>query len=111
MAYALKAFARPRKVKTPAHLLQIMMLYCGLDQALQTTAGSFTLLEERITDTAIHRRLRACGPWLKALLQTLLPATQTPLTLISSADLHPPRSLEAAVSGNCWIGDSGSRRL
>jgi len=80
MAYEFKAFARPRKLKTPAHLLQVVMLYCGLDQALRTTAGSFTLLEERITDTAIHQRLRACGPWLKALLQTMLPATQTPLT-------------------------------
>ncbi len=80
MAREFKAFARPRKLKTPAQLLQVVMLYCGLDQALRTTAGSFTLLEERITDTAIHQRLRACGPWLKALLQAMLPATQTPLT-------------------------------
>ncbi|MTW23176.1 hypothetical protein, partial [Allochromatium palmeri] len=82
MAYAFKAFARPRKVKTPAHLLQIVMLYCGLDQALRTTAGSFTLLEERITDTAILQRLRACGPWLKALLKAMLPSTKTALTAL-----------------------------
>ena len=44
MAYEFKAFARPRKLKTPAQLLQVVMLYCGLDQALRTTAGSFTLL-------------------------------------------------------------------
>jgi cell fate regulator YaaT (PSP1 superfamily) len=46
MAREFKACARPRKLKTPAQLLQVVMLYCGLDQALRTTAGSFTLLEE-----------------------------------------------------------------
>jgi hypothetical protein len=77
MAYEFKAFTRARKIKTPAQLMQVVMLYCGLDQALRTTAGSFTLLEERITETAIHQRLQACGPWLKALLQKMLPATKT----------------------------------
>ena len=80
MAREFKAFVRPRKLKTPAQLLQVVMLYCGLDQALRTTAGSFTRLEERLAETAIHQRLRACGPWLKALLHTMFPATQTPLT-------------------------------
>jgi hypothetical protein len=74
MAYEFKAFSRGRKVKTPAQLLQVVMLYCGLDLALRTCAGSFSLLEERITDTAIHKRLKACGPWLKALLQAMLPS-------------------------------------
>ena len=37
-------------------------------------AGNFTLLQERITDTAIlHKRLKACGPWLKVMLQRMLP--------------------------------------
>ena len=79
MAYEFKAFTRGRKIKTPALLLQVVMLYCGLDQALRTCAGSFSLLEERITDTAIHKRLRACGPWLKALLQAMLPSAGTAL--------------------------------
>jgi hypothetical protein len=74
IAYEFKAFSRGRKIKTPAQLLQVVMLYCGLGQALRTCAGSFSLLEERITDTAVHRRLRACGPWLKALLQAMLPS-------------------------------------
>jgi hypothetical protein len=38
------------------------MSYCGLDAALRDVAGPFTLLEERLTDTAIHQRLKACGP-------------------------------------------------
>lgn len=77
MAYEFKAFTRSRKIKTPAQLLQVVMLYCGLDHVLRETAGVFTLQEERITDTAIHKRLKACAPWLKALLMKLLPAVKS----------------------------------
>ena len=80
LAYQFKAFVRARKIKSPAQLLQVAMLYCGLDQALRSTAGSFALLQQRITDMAIHRRLKACGPWLKALLHALLPGTATAST-------------------------------
>lgn len=73
MAYEFRAFVRARKIKTPAQLLQVVMLYCGLDETLREVAGNFTLLEVRITDTAIQNRLKACGPWLKALLQSQLP--------------------------------------
>ncbi|MFZ2450731.1 MAG: hypothetical protein WAW36_09460, partial [Methylovulum miyakonense] len=67
MAYEFQAFTRGRKIKTPARLLQVVRLYCGLGNVLRETAGVFTLQEERITDTAIHKRLKACEPWLKAL--------------------------------------------
>ena len=73
LALEFKAFARSRKVKTPAQLLQVVMSYCGVDEVLREVAGHFTLLQERITDTAIHKRLKACGPWLKAMLQRMLP--------------------------------------
>jgi hypothetical protein len=53
------------------------MLYCGMDKALRETAGVFTLLDERVTDTAIHKRLKACAPWVKALLKRLLPCEQS----------------------------------
>jgi hypothetical protein len=97
MAYEFKAFSRGRKIKTPAHLLQVVMLYCGLDQALRTCAGSFSLLEERITDTSIHKRLRACGPWLKALLQAMLPSAGAALTsgrllVVDATSLQGPGS-------------------
>ena len=97
MAYEFKAFSRGRKVKTPAHLLKVAMLYCGLDQALRTCAGSFTLQDERITDTSIHKRLRACGPWLKALLQAMLPSAGTALTsgrllVVDATSLQGPGS-------------------
>lgn len=80
MAYEFRAFTRGRKIKTPAQLLQVIMLYCGLDNVLRETAGVFTLQEERITDTAIHKRLRACEPWLKALLMKMLPTAKSALT-------------------------------
>ena len=55
MAIEFKAFCRARKIKTPAQLLQVVMSYCGLDLVLRETAGTFTLLEESISDTAIHK--------------------------------------------------------
>jgi len=69
----------PGQIKTPAQLLQVVMSYCGLDAVLRETAGQFTLLEERLTDTAIHKRLKACVPWVKALLSRLLGEAARPL--------------------------------
>ena len=72
LAREFKAFCRPRKIKSPADLMQVVMSYCGLDQALREVAGSFTLLQEAISDTAIHKRLKACLPWVKALLKRMM---------------------------------------
>ncbi|OAD22528.1 InsL [Candidatus Thiomargarita nelsonii] len=52
----------------------MVLLYCGLDQSLREVAGHLTLLEERITDEAIRKRLKACEPWVKALLFEMLPS-------------------------------------
>jgi len=76
LAYEFKAFTRSRKIKTPAQLLQVVMLYCGLDAVLREVAGDFVLLCERITDTAIRKRLMACGPWLKAVLRRMTPGLE-----------------------------------
>jgi hypothetical protein len=73
MAREFKAFVRAKKVKTPEHLLRIVLLYCGLDKSLRTVAGTFTVLYEPLTDQAVAERLRACGPWVKALLRQMLP--------------------------------------
>jgi hypothetical protein len=73
LAYEFKAFARARKIKSPAQLMQVVMQYSGIDLVLRETAGNFTLLHERITDTAIEKRLKAYLPWLKALLQNRHP--------------------------------------
>jgi hypothetical protein len=79
LAFEFKAFTRSRKIKTPEQLLQVVMNYCGVDLVLRETAGNFTLLEERISDTAIQKRLKACVPWVKALLGQMLGAAAAPL--------------------------------
>ena len=79
LAIEFKAFARSRKIKTPEQLMQVVMNYCGLDAVLRETAGNFTLLEERISDTAIHNRLKACVPWVKALLTGMMGEAVKPL--------------------------------
>ena len=73
------------------------MIYCGLDNVLRETAGVFTLQEERITDTADHKRLKACEPWLKALLMNLLPTgkslpTSLRLLVVDGSSLQGPDS-------------------
>jgi hypothetical protein len=79
LAIQFKAFCRSRKIKTPEQLMQVVMGYCGLDEVLRETAGNFTLLEERISDTALHKRLKACVPWVKALLSRMMGEAAKPL--------------------------------
>ena len=79
LAIEFKAFTRSRKIKTPGQLMQVVMGYCGLDAVLRETAGNFTLLEERMSDTAIHNRLKACVPWVKALLSRMMGTAAQPL--------------------------------
>jgi hypothetical protein len=76
MAREFKAFVRAKKVKTPAQLLRVVFLYCGLDKSLREVAGTFTALYEAITDQAVAERLRACGPWVQAMLRRMLPLAQ-----------------------------------
>jgi hypothetical protein len=62
---------------------------------LRQAAGNFTLLQERITDTAIHKRLKACGPWLKAWLQRMLPGLdklpgQLRLVIVDGSSVQGP---------------------
>ena len=40
---------------------------------LGQVAGTLTALYEPITDQAVAERLRACGPWIKAVLRQMLP--------------------------------------
>lgn len=80
LAREFKAFVRAKKVKTPAQLFRLVLLYCGLDKSLREVAGTFTALSESITDQSVAERLRACGPWVKALLRQMLAlSAETPL--------------------------------
>jgi hypothetical protein len=73
MAREFKVFVRAKKVKTPAQLLRVVFLYCGLDKSLREVAGTFTALYESMTDQAVAERLRACGPWVQAMRRRMLP--------------------------------------
>ena len=44
-----------------------------MEKPLREVAGTFTALYESITDQAVAERLRACGPWVKAMLGQMLP--------------------------------------
>lgn len=67
-AYEFKAFTRARKIKSPLQLLQVVMLYCGLDLSLRSCAGEVAQLQGYLSDTALKKRLAACVPWVKSLL-------------------------------------------
>jgi hypothetical protein len=68
-----QAFTRARVLKTPEQLLRVVLLYSGLDQSLRTVSATSAQLGQALTDNAVRERLLACGPWLKALLQQMLP--------------------------------------
>src|SRR5262245_51109167 len=73
MARACNAFVRAKKVQTPAPLLRVVCLSGGLDQPLREVAGTFTVLYESMTAQAGAERVRACGPWVQAMLRPLCP--------------------------------------
>src|SRR4029453_6403184 len=73
MARACKAFVRAKKVKPPAQLLRVVFFYCGLDKPWREGAGTFTALYASMTDQAGAERLRACGPWVQAMLRQMFP--------------------------------------
>lgn len=73
MARQFDALVRARKVKTPEQLLRLVFLYCGLDKPLRQVAGTFTALYEPLTDQSVAERLRACNPWVKAVLRQMFP--------------------------------------
>ena len=98
LAREFKAFARSRKIDSTAMLLQVIMMYCGIDLALRATAGNVTLLKEKISDTAIHNRLKACGPWIKALLKEMLPVGEV-----------LPDSLRVLVVDGSTVQGSGAK--
>ncbi len=68
LAYEFKAFTRARKIRSPLQLLQLVMLYCGMDPSLRGCAGEIALMQGYLSDTAVKNRLEACVPWIKALL-------------------------------------------
>lgn len=81
LAREFKAFARARKIKTPAQLFRAVLLFAGLDFTEREVATSLVLVDPTIgglSDEAVHQRLEACQPWLQALLPRLLEREQLP---------------------------------
>lgn len=58
MAYQFKAFARARKVQSPTQLLELVMLYCGLDLSLRNTAAKLAQRQGYISDMGVKKDLR-----------------------------------------------------
>ncbi len=57
-AYEFKAFERARKIKSPLQLLQLVMLYGGLDLSLRSCAGEVAHLQGYLSDTAVKKDWR-----------------------------------------------------
>jgi hypothetical protein len=80
MAREFKAFVRAKKVPTPEQRLRIVFFYCGLDKSWREVAGTLTVLYEAITAQSVAERLRACGPWVQAMLRRMRPLAFTSTT-------------------------------
>lgn len=76
-AYQCKAFVRSRKLKSPLQLLQLVLLYCGLDLSLRSCAGEMAKFQGYLSDTAIMKRLKACVAWIKSLLKSVFGLDKT----------------------------------
>ena len=57
-----KAFARPRKIRSPEQLLERVMLYCGLDFSLRSCAGEVAQWQGYLSDTAVKKDYRLVFP-------------------------------------------------
>jgi hypothetical protein len=55
MAREFKAFARARKIESVLQLLQLVLLYCGLDMSLRSCAGQVAQLQGYLSDTAVKK--------------------------------------------------------
>ena len=57
-AYEFKAFARARKIRSVEQLLQVVLLYGGLDLSLRGCAGQLSQHQGYVSDTAIKKDWR-----------------------------------------------------
>lgn len=100
LARKFKAFARARKIKTVAELMRLVLLFAGLDQSEREIAANLVLVHpeiESLSDQSVHDRLKACLPWLQALLPTLIerrPLPELPagirIRVIDASDITAP---------------------
>lgn len=55
LAYEFKAFTRSRKIRSVEQLLQLVLLYCGLDLSLRSCAAQVAQLQGYLSDTAVKK--------------------------------------------------------
>lgn len=79
LAYELGAFSRARKVRSVKQLLQLILLYCGLDFSLRSSAAQFSRMQGYLSDTAVEKRLRNSVKWVTVLQQLVFQTEQIAL--------------------------------
>lgn len=108
LAYEFKAFERARKIKTPAQLLRVVLLFAALDYSERSIAANLLLVDprlEQLSNQAVRERLAACLPWLHALLPKLIARPELPA-------LPPHKRLLALDASEISApGTSGTWRL
>ena len=79
MARELGAFQRARGVADARALLQVMLIHLGEGCGLRETAARASLAGiAQVSDVALLKRLRSCGPWFEWLAQQLRAAQPQP---------------------------------
>lgn len=71
MAREFQAFTRARKIKTPAQLLRVVLLFAALDYTERDIAANLLLGAPtlgKLSNQAVRDRLAGCLAWLQALL-------------------------------------------
>ena len=78
-AKRLKAFERGRKIGSPADLLRLVLLSCGVGLSYQDTAAALALAGlEPMTRMAVFKRLRKAQAWLQWLVAAMLGGRVSP---------------------------------
>lgn len=62
LAYEFKAFTRSRKIRSVEQLLQLVLLYCGLDLSLRSCAAQVAQLQGYLSDTAVKKDCKPVCP-------------------------------------------------
>ncbi|ROZ58452.1 IS4 family transposase [Ramlibacter sp. WS9] len=79
MARQLGAFQRARGIADARSLLQVMLIHLGEGCGLRETAARASLAGiAQVSDVALLKRLRSCGPWFEWLAQQLRAAQPQP---------------------------------
>jgi hypothetical protein len=108
MARELGAFQRARGVPDVRALLQVMLIHLGEGCGLRETAARAALSGiADVSDVALLKRLRSCGPWFEWLAQALRqqPGQSDSLTLASGRQLRVVDGSivrEPGVTGSQW---------